>query len=532
MIQEFAVAAEAVRNTHWDVCVIGAGPVGLCLALNLAKAGRKVVVLEAGGQGYEASVQQLYGGSTDGDIRFAGLTEGRFRGLGGTSTQWGGQILEMDSHIFERREWIEGSGWPISKSTLAPYYQRALEFEGLGALTRDQHELWTKRNVEQPDLGPLLQTDLSQWCPERDMGRRHAEAIATLPGLNVLLHANVAAFELDADGRRIVGAVCRNAAGEEVAVRAAAYALCVGGIETSRLLLQELADGSEAPWTRSALVGRNFHDHLRVNVAKITNVGTADLGQIFNYFSVGTERFHPKIKLAPATQQEHGTLDVTGTIVETSDGVDNISRAFTTIKLIKSRHFDRIVPADYLHMLRHLPYLLWHKSALLRRLKPDFAPRGDLSLIVHCEQSPLTAGHIRLSEERDRLGLFKPHVHWSLSDLETHSILTFAKAVKQTFEALGAARVDISDDVEMRMSEWIGDSYHHLGGAKMGSSEENGVVDSDLRLFAVDNGFVCGTAVFPCSGYANPTHTAIALAERLGDHLHDSFLSNSAKALS
>jgi choline dehydrogenase-like flavoprotein len=140
MIQEFAVAAEAVRNTHWDVCVIGAGPVGLCLALNLAKAGRKVVVLEAGGQGYEASVQQLYGGSTDGDIRFAGLTEGRFRGLGGTSTQWGGQILEMDSHIFERREWIEGSGWPISKSTLAPYYQRALEFEGLGALTRDQHE--------------------------------------------------------------------------------------------------------------------------------------------------------------------------------------------------------------------------------------------------------------------------------------------------------------------------------------------------------------------------------------------------------
>lgn len=211
MIEEFAAASAAISNLHWDVCIVGAGPVGLCLALNLVKSGRKVVVLEAGGRNYEASVQQLYAGSTDGNARFDGLTEGRFRGLGGTSTQWGGQILEIDSHIFEHRSWIEGSGWPISKAALAPYYERALAFEGLPTSPLDHGEIWRKRELAEPDLGPLLATDLSLWCPERDMARRHSEAINSANGLTILLHANVCAFELDNSGQRIVSAICRNA---------------------------------------------------------------------------------------------------------------------------------------------------------------------------------------------------------------------------------------------------------------------------------------------------------------------------------
>ncbi|MEO1338438.1 MAG: GMC oxidoreductase, partial [Myxococcota bacterium] len=37
----------------------------------------------------------------------------------------------------------------------------------------------------------------------------------------------------------------------------------------------------------------------------------------------------------------------------------------------------------------------------------------------------------------------------------------------------------------------------------------------------MDNLYVCGSAVFPNSGAANPTLTIAALAHRLGQHLAD-----------
>jgi len=53
----------------------------------------------------------------------------------------------------------------------------------------------------------------------------------------------------------------------------------------------------------------------------------------------------------------------------------------------------------------------------------------------------------------------------------------------------------------------------------MASSELEGVVDPNLRLFGTRNAYVCSTSVFPASGFANPTHTLLALAVRLACHL-------------
>jgi choline dehydrogenase-like flavoprotein len=45
------------------------------------------------------------------------------------------------------------------------------------------------------------------------------------------------------------------------------------------------------------------------------------------------------------------------------------------------------------------------------------------------------------------------------------------------------------------------------------------VVDSNLRVFGTDNLYVSGAAVFPSTGFANCTLTAIALGLRLCDWL-------------
>jgi choline dehydrogenase-like flavoprotein len=53
----------------------------------------------------------------------------------------------------------------------------------------------------------------------------------------------------------------------------------------------------------------------------------------------------------------------------------------------------------------------------------------------------------------------------------------------------------------------------------MSSSAETGIVDPNLRLYGLTNTYICSSAVFPSSGFSNPTHTVLALAMRLSEHL-------------
>jgi len=60
---------------------------------------------------------------------------------------------------------------------------------------------------------------------------------------------------------------------------------------------------------------------------------------------------------------------------------------------------------------------------------------------------------------------------------------------------------------------------HASSTCRMSLSEQDGVVDQNLKVHGVDNIWVCSNAVFPSVGTANPTLTLVALALRLSEHL-------------
>jgi choline dehydrogenase-like flavoprotein len=62
--------------------------------------------------------------------------------------------------------------------------------------------------------------------------------------------------------------------------------------------------------------------------------------------------------------------------------------------------------------------------------------------------------------------------------------------------------------------------YAHLvGGCRMAADEDSGVVDADLRSFAVPNLYITDGSVLPTQGSANPALTIMALAARAADGL-------------
>src|ERR1700709_2106980 len=65
----------------------------------------------------------------------------------------------------------------------------------------------------------------------------------------------------------------------------------------------------------------------------------------------------------------------------------------------------------------------------------------------------------------------------------------------------------------------VPNTAHILGGATIGHSPEDGVVDSRQRVFGYENLLVCDGAAVPANVGVNPSWTIPALAEHAMSHL-------------
>ena len=84
--------SEGLVGDAYDVCVVGAGPVGISLAVELGRKGVSVLLLESGAMSPVASIQELSDAELNpnvhDDMRIAVA-----RMLGGTSNLWGARCL-------------------------------------------------------------------------------------------------------------------------------------------------------------------------------------------------------------------------------------------------------------------------------------------------------------------------------------------------------------------------------------------------------------------------------------------------------
>ncbi|HUK61655.1 MAG TPA: FAD-dependent oxidoreductase [Stellaceae bacterium] len=502
-----------------ETLIIGAGAVGLAMAVELHRKGCKAIVLEAGGASIEADSQDYFLTARCCARTLPGLHLARFRALGGATNFWGGQLLTFEPLVLQHRPWVADIGWPIAREELDPYYQRGYALLGMDRHLADA-QVWQRLGIELPASEGALEGIFSAWAPEPNFAALYGREIAASPNVRVFLNAPALALEMDAAKERILGVFVRSASGAARRFAARRVILANGTVEIARLLKLPLADGSAAPWANNNWLGRGFSDHVDCWAGEVSPLDKKRFHNLFDNAYLDGIKYAPKIKPSAPVQRERRLLGISGHFLFNSSFEEHIFNAKLLMRsLFRGRLERQLVPSarSFASMLRvALPMVVRYLRSH-RMYNP--ADQG-IRLRLCCEQFPLRESAVRLGDTRDRLGMPVVEMDWRVDGREVETMATFSEMLAAWLERHGLARLRLDPTLAARdpaFAQRFDDGYHHMGTARMADSSAAGVVDRNLKVFGTHNLYVAGAAVYPTTGSANPTFTAIALGLRLAN---------------
>lgn len=538
------------RSPLWDVVVVGSGANGGAAARQLIAAGLHVLLLEAGppvrGRGdYGAPLvnvaRQLYRHvvsgrqhiqerhatywttnpdffvddrdnpyTTPADKPFRWI---RGRRLGGRTLTWDGVTPRFSDFEFKAagRDGL-GTNWPIGHADLSPHYaplERLLGVhgsrDGLAQLPDGDYlpprpmtpaEAVFKARVESKFSGRSVLISRGIRAGRRpDRNERHSrlsnpamlEADARDRGLVIRTNAVVSRVLVEADGRRASSVEFVDAlTGRIEEARARVVFLCASTIESLRILMNSQSRAHpQGIGAASGVLGRYLMDHIAGNV----------------YF------YLPDV---PDDGGAHELLGSDSILIPRYQNLGASSERYT-------RGFGLWGGIQRIGV-----------PSILRK-KPGLAFGF---LCARAETLPHFENHVTLDPTvRDRWGIPAAHISFEWKEPD----LMIARDAKQDavemIEAAGGKVEKLTDLVrtpvvgralKRMQEEWDrstpGLFVHEVGGARMGSSPKDSVLDPFCRSWDVRNLFVTDGACWPSAGWQNPTLTEMAITVRACVH--------------
>jgi len=501
-----------------DLCIVGAGAGGSVLAQRLARRGWRVVIIETGPFWHpdedwvsdEAGSHQLYwtqerviGGEDP--IELGKNNSGR--GVGGSMVHYAGYCPRFHPSDFETqsRDGV-GADWPISYADLKPHYQeleRELPVAGQDWPWGDPHRypfsphpigaaallLWKGAIAQGIEMrvGPVGIVNGSfgnrphciyrgfclQGCK---VNAKASPYVTHLPdalahGVEVRANSMAVRIEIDEAGGRATGVTyVREGDGVQRHQRARVVAVAGYSIETPRLLLHSTSKRfPNGLGNEQDQVGR----YVMVQGASQT-----------------AGRFPDELRMYKGPPPEVSSEQ----FYETDE-----SRGFARGFSVQTVSPQPIGWAE--HVLGD-----GHWGAAMREYMRDYNHWTTIGVLN--ELLPHPDNRVTLDRDTDPYGIPVARFDYSRSENDKANMAYSTNVIKDILHAAGAQDI-------LTIQRYA----HLVGGARMGSSPDSSVVNSDHRVWSVPNLFVADGSVCPTQGSANPALTIMALASRLAQRL-------------
>lgn len=511
------------ENEVVDAVIVGAGAAGGVIAKELAEAGMKVVVFDAGPMrdpqkdfaSDELSMKSLGWQETrivDGQNPLTMGHNNSGRGIGGGTTHFTGVFLRFHDADFKARS-LDGvaEDWPISYEDLEPYYDK---IEKEIAVSGPKHFPWGNFRgpypyPEREPLSPnayMFQNGCEKlgiksvvaplailsapfegrppcinrgFCNQGCMpNAKFSTLIVHIPkaiqaGAEVLPDCMVTQIVMGNDGKAKGVEFVHD--GQTYKQEARLVILSAYVVETPRLLLNSA--NSQFPnglANSSGWVGKGFMTHSSFDV----------LG-----------RFDYEIRLYKGTPVLATTQDFYRSHPE-----NDFVRGYTL-------HAHGVRPVSFVNAISNSQIgLLWGKK--LRETVLDYNYYGKITMVG--EVLPNENNRVLLDSEKDEYGLPRAKVTFSYGENDNKLIQHAVKKMKEIIEAAGGRPEFVVDD-----------SAHLMGGCKMGIDPTQSVVNSFGQTHDIPNLFISDASIFVTSGAGNPTNTVMALAARTADYIKE-----------
>ncbi|MEZ2126354.1 MULTISPECIES: GMC oxidoreductase [unclassified Sinorhizobium] len=527
------VDLDVLPDLWCEVCIVGAGPVGLALGLSLASKGVRTLMVESGGDRPRKRSRDVSALASYNDDHHHSSEATVVRALGGTSLRWGGRCVEFDDIDFEPRDYVSEGGWPIPHSALKPYYGAARK-----VLTADFSENF------QSGENLVFARSRESWARIRNVARANYHALRDNRSLMICKNCTATQMHVDADSARLMALTCV-ARRKARLITAPFFVFAGGGRENTRLLLELQLQKARLFGGAGGPLGRFYMGHLAGEIASISFARTSNAAPFLFRVSQTKTVIRDRLQPTAGIQREHGLLNITlGPDSLRPDeviGGNGAASLFLVARHIARRARDPVFRnsisvreafnAHLRNILAHPMQAAYGSSRLLagKLLTPERYPQFSIPsptntylLRYHAEQTPLWESRIKLSNQKDANGCHRLDVDFRYSHNDFHSVV---KAHYLLSEWLGRNSIGHLTFLKPAdaLEEWVGsqaiDGYHQLGLTRMSRSRQTGIVDGDCQVHDIPNLFIAGSSVFPTSSQANPTLAAVAMSLRLADHL-------------
>lgn len=490
----------------FDVCIVGAGTVGLYLATQLSRQGRKIAVLEVGPDRSHGSRFLLGPSPSHGSHK--GSSEAWASGLGGTSQLWGGQLWPWQPWEFSGGVSSQVHPWPLKFSELEGHYAQVLKSLGLPTTHSSIHTMTGPAAKLNADVDRDFSLRYSSWIERRKRNFiQNPEVREHLKNVTLLQEAVV--NRITTIGDKKVKVEFLHQAREIEGLHADKVVLAAGTLGNTRVL-----SNSDVSRDLPAL-GRGFMDHVSKRVAEF------DVFDWDKFRSVAAPKRIKGVLASPRIVPEVEFLTRHGVVPayahwEFSPSPDSAVSSIRSYLRAGQTGVERPGLTRLVRDVGRDAGSLVEAVARAARFSERPITRDSRPYLrIDVQQPARRDVNLTWTPNVENADLPNLSVQWRTGVEERDAASVIVDALLPALSRLDIGAVGH----KLRADAPFEDIYHMMGGTCMADSSADGVVDRDLRVFGTSNVFVAGASVFPSGGMANPTYTALALADRLGGQL-------------